>query len=46
MNYVSLSLLEDKQQSKFEVVMTSHFTLFLTCFQFILVGFSSKKEEY
>ena len=31
-NYVFLSLLEDKQQSKFGVVMTSHLTLFLGCF--------------
>jgi hypothetical protein len=31
-NYVFLSLLEEKQQSKFGVVMTSHLTLFLACF--------------
>jgi len=30
--YVYLSLLEDKLQSKFGVVMTSHLTLFLACF--------------
>jgi len=42
-NYVFLSLLEDKQQYKFGVVITGHLTLFLAYF---LVGFSSKNEEY
>jgi len=42
-NYVFLSLLKDKQQFKFGVVMTSHLTLFFASF---LVGFSSTKEEY
>jgi len=31
-NYVFLSLLEDKQQSKFGVLLTGHLTLFLACF--------------
>jgi len=34
-NYVFLSLLEDKQQSKFGVVMTGHLMLFLACFSII-----------
>jgi len=38
-NYVFLSLLEDKQQSKFGVVITGHLTLFLACFS---VYFSRK----
>jgi len=45
-NYVFLSLLEGKQQSKFGVVMAGHLTLFLAFFQLFSVGFSSKKEEY
>jgi len=31
-NYVFLSLLGDKQQSKFGFLMTGHLTLFLACF--------------
>jgi len=34
-NYVILSLLEDKQQSKFGVVMTGHLTLFVARFLLI-----------
>jgi len=38
-NYVFLSLLEDKQQFKFEIVMTSHLTLFLAGFSVIFSRF-------
>jgi len=37
--YVFLSLLEDKQQFKFGVVMTCHHTSFLACFSVIFSRF-------
>jgi len=37
--YIFLSLLEDKQQSKFGVVMTGHLTLFLASFSVIFNRF-------
>jgi len=41
-NYVFLSLLEDKQESKFGVMMTGYLMLFLAC---ILVNFSMFLQE-
>jgi len=37
--YIFFSLLEDKQQIKFRVVMSSHLTLFLACFLVIFSRF-------